>query len=181
MENKELREMYEDFCNLNNRTIEDKNRKGIMPVCVIIEENGKESIIGFQFSNYEEKRMAREFLFKTLLEKKIAGYILIQDAKMTMMDKKTGKTEVSDVVMRSLFSKNNLKIKEVVTYDDKQRKIIKTMKLLDSEKKDGDVEKVVDEWDLYGEWFDEENPEHRKIQEDYSKYKKGHKEEYGGI
>ena len=156
MENKELRSIFEEFCKMNDTIIEDKDRNGIMPVCIIIQED-KADIIGFQFGNYEEKRMAREFLFKTILNQKTKGYVLMQDAKMTCVNKSDlGKGgEVKDVVMRSLFSPN-LRIKECIIYDDKEKKILERQKITDSEKKDGMMDDgtavaMVDEWDLYSE------------------------------
>jgi hypothetical protein len=192
MKNTELRELYEDFCKANNQIIEDKNRDDILPICVIIEEDENDKtkpkcgIIGFQQSNYEEKRMAREFLFKTIMEKKTIGYILIQDAKMTCMEKSPlgDKHEVKDVVIRGFYSPK-LKLKEFVVYDNAKKKIIEVMKITDSEKQDGDMDKdgskVIDEWDLYGEWWDEENPKHRKINQDYAKYKRENPEKYGTL
>jgi hypothetical protein len=167
---------------MNDKIIEDKSRNGIIPICAIIEED-KVSIIGFPFGNYEEKRMAREFLFKTILNKKTKGYILMQDAKMTCVDKsKLGDGEVKDVVMRSLFSPN-FKIKEFIIYDNKERKILEIQKITDTEKKDGimddgEVKAMVDEWDLYSEWFDKDNLEHQEIYKWYEKWKRDNEDKF---
>lgn len=189
-DNKQLREIYEQFCDVNNKIIENKSRDIIVPICILITEsknNNKKydcSIIGFRHRNYEEKQMARKYLFKTITESKTKGYILIQDAKMTCMAKSSigDKNEVKDVVMRGLYSPN-LIIKECVVYDEKERKIIETMKLTDTENKNGESNKdgaknMIDDWNLYGEWFDEDNPEHNRICNEFNKFKQEHKDKY---
>jgi hypothetical protein len=107
-DNKQLREIYEQFCDVNNKIIENKSRDGIMPVCILITNKKYDcSIIGFRHRNYEEKQMARKYLFKTITESKTKG-----------------------------------------------------------------------DWNLYGEWFDEDNPEHNRICNKYNKFKQEHKDKY---
>jgi len=187
MENKKLREIFEHFTEMSDKIIEDKNRGGIMPVCIIIQED-KADVIGFPFGSYEEKRMAREFLFKAILNQKTKAYILIQDAKMTCVQKSDlGKGgEVKDVVMRSLYSPN-FKIKEFAIYNEDERKIISKEKIFDSEEKDGMVDKekplkMVDEWDLWGLcWDKEDNPQYKEVQEWYEKWKRDNADKFSGL
>jgi hypothetical protein len=191
MNNKQLRELFEDFSKVSDKIIEDKKRKGIQAVCIILEKNENEDendcnkiLVPLSYMNYQEKVETRNSLFRIIMEKKIEGYILVQDAKMTIIDKKEPTKEpiVQDVVLRGLYS-NKLKIKEAVIYDDKKRIILEKNKLLDNEDKKitKELKGVIDEWDIYGEWWDKDNTEHKKFMEDYIKFKKENPDKFEGV
>jgi hypothetical protein len=195
----DLRKTFEDLCKANDMMIESKDRNGLLPVCFIIEDDGKGGenikIIGFKFTNYQEKIMARNLLMKIILSQNTKGYILMLDAKMTIMGKgsddnndeadkleKIGKVgEVKDVVIRSLCSPK-LRIKEIVIYDDETRKIIEKMPILDSEKPEiNDYDKYTDEWDLYSQHQDITDEETQKFHKRYSQFKKDNPDKFRGV
>lgn len=185
--NKELRKIYEELCLVNDKIIEQNSKTGIIPMCFILEEDEndvgkfKASAIAFPFSDYIEKRMAREMLKKLILSKKTKGYILFLDAKITIGDMNNpNEREVKDCVLRSLFTPN-MKIKGMCVYDEDTGKIITKDVFIDTEKGIGKDWKAVDEWDLYGEWFDEDDEKVKKIQKEYDDYKEKNPDKYKGI
>lgn len=178
----ELRKIFEDLCKANDLIIENKNRSGLMPVCFIIEDNGNDKtqikVIAFPFGSYQEKIRMKELLMKIILSNKTKGYILFLDTKMTTMNKENNVEKIQDCVIRNLCSPK-LTIREAIIYDEEKRKIIEKIKVLDTDDKtETKYNGIIDEWDLYGKHFDEEDEEMNKKNEKYQKYKEDNPDKY---
>lgn len=166
---KQLLKIYKNFKEANDKII--KEGKSILPFCFMIDENNKIEIIILRFSNAYEKEKEKDILLKYLATNKIKGYILILDTKMTLIDLKTNKNVVNDVVVRSLYTSKET-IREFVVYEKK--KIIKKLDI-------NGMNMKYDEWGLWDKKYDENNEEDKKIVENYQKFKDENKEKYKGI
>jgi hypothetical protein len=179
----QLRKDFTSFGEVNDKIIENKARKGIMNVAIILNKYLNPEIISLNFKDYNEKMMIKEALKQIVANKEVNGYITIFDTKITKINKKTNNyEEVQDCVVRSLCSPA-LNIKEIIIYDEKTRKIISKEILCDSDLPEHKeiLEKMRDEWNLWGIPFDNENKEDIKMQKEYSKFKRENPEKYRGV
>lgn len=175
---KELREFFNEQDKVSDKMIE--SFKDFLNVCCLLKKDDKDfitgEVIGLKFRTYDEKEKIREHLKKYILSKQIIGYVLCLDTKLTIMDK-TNKKEpvVKDGVMKILCSPY-LRIQKCSVYDNETRQIIERQELLDTDKDDS--YKVFSEWDLYGEYGN--NDDNKEIDK-YEKFKKDNPHLYKDI
>lgn len=170
MIDKDIMDIFKDLCEKNNEIIK-KERNSFMPICVIVEKNNKITILGMIFTTPEEKEKMKKHVLSLIVNKSIRCYILIMDAKMTMADCITGKSEVFDVSIRQIYTPKEKHIEIAKYKDGKISDVI-------SPKDDWNFKS---EWDLWGAHFDKENPEDKKILEDYKKFKRDNPDKYRGL
>lgn len=159
---KKILKIFEDIKKKNDEIIEKSD--SILSVCCLIKKDYSLDLIGFRHRNYEEKIMYKEMLKKIIISQKIYGYILIQDVKMTTINKKTNETKIQDAVIRQLYTPKE-KIIEAVIYKDKR--ILKKMDLSDGET----------EWNIWGKGLDIDD----KIVKEYNQIKKDNPEDYKDV
>lgn len=164
IKDKKLIELFNDFCKKNDEEV--KNKEEFMPMCITINKDYSINIIAFPFSDQDEKIKMREMLKKLVAVQNIRGYILIQDAKQTKVNQKTGEREVSDIAMRQLFTPKFV-ISRMQEYCDGVLGEMNEM----TDRKD-----MSNKWDL---WNCVE--EDKYTDKEYSKYKAEHPELYKGV
>lgn len=167
IQDKELLENFKRLCKENDKMIKDKNIRQIQPICFLIPKEGKPTAIMMVWENSEEKERMKQALKKAILMQPIKAYVLIFDTKITMLNQKTGEREVSDAIMRSIYTPKAKK-QQAVLYKD--HKITKKMTF---------PQKIrnPDEWDLWGEGIDADSKENKA----YQRYKKENPEKYGDL
>ena len=166
-QDKKLIELFEDFCKKNDEEV--KNKVEFMPMCITISKDYSINITAFVFNSQNDKIKMREMLKQFIAVQNIKGYILIQDAKVTKVNQKTGERQVSDVAMRQLFTPK-FAINRMQEYCDGV--LGKMIEMTD--RKD-----MRNEWDIWNKVeHDEKSDEYIK---EYSKYKSEHPELYKGV
>lgn len=115
----DIMKIFKEISKINDMYIKAGN---IMPTCFMLDKGKISTMIGMAYRSSKEKEFVREQIKKYVLKNGVKAYILMQDAIMTMIDKKTGKHETIDVIIRSIFTPKD-KYLEILYYKDK--KIIK--------------------------------------------------------
>ena len=149
---------FREISKINDNLI--RNGTSIQPMCFMLDKGKVLVTIGMAYGNSRKKEIIREQIKKYVLENGIKAYILIQDSLMTKIDKKTGKHETIDVIMRTIFMPNDQYL-EIVQY--KNKKIIK--KTIMTNDKDF---KFRSEWNVWNntEIKDYNNEEYQKIKKE---------------
>ena len=148
---------YRSICKSNDELIK---LGSITPMCFLIKKDNTITAIAMIFKNGDEKIAMRNILKKFILKRRTRAYILMQDSIMTMIDKKTGKHETKDVIIRTIFTPKE-KYMEIVEY--KNKKIIKK-KVITSK----DSMKFSSEWNIWEdvEFDNYDNEAYQKIKRD---------------
>lgn len=168
---RKLLSIFKEICEINDKIIE---KQEVQPMCFLISKKYKLTPVLFSFKNQEEKQILRGKIKKLLLELNLKGYILIMDAKMTMFDKTKKKAEVTDVILRNLYTAKEVR-REWVTY--KNKKIVSKKKMpIDRRDKKFSMQ---DEWDLWGVGVDSKG--FKKEGFDYHHFKMANKKLYDGV
>lgn len=120
MKNKLLNE-FKQICKINDNIIREE--KNVIPMAFIFRKNLTADMIPLKFENHNQKELLRTILLQHIAKiPELEGYITVMDSKATIINKITNKTEVSDCVVRSLYTKKTIR-QEIVFYKD--NKIIK--------------------------------------------------------
>jgi hypothetical protein len=167
MIDEKVMKMFEGIIKINKNMILEK--KHFSPMCAIIEEGYKMSVVVMPLSDYKSKEMTREFLKKFVLSKKTIAYMIGMDARMTMMDMNDrSKAVVKDALVNSIFSPRDNLVK-VMIYDEKDGK-----RFIESEMDDdsGQQNSVWNVWNMHDE------DEIKDIEEDYAKFKKDNPDKF---
>jgi len=169
-------EIFERMCRTNDALIENPKINSLLPMGAIITSEGNLELFGLMFRNYEEKIRIKKSLFDKILSQKIKGYIVLLDAKMTKMDLEGKKCEVVDCMVRGLYTPQKT-IKRFCFY--KNHKILHEENKKFQEKTEKMNMPSTDEWDLFNSsHFDDDDPELKKLNEIYQKFKKENPEKF---
>lgn len=154
-----LLEIYKSIKEINNDLIK-KTTETTVFTCFMINEDYSIIPVVLTFGDTEQKRASKNLLKRILLNRRIKGYVIISEVKMTMINKTdNNKNVVKDAVMRNLYT---AKEKRVELIDRKTLKIL--LKIPLSKMKD-----FKDDWDLWGqspEFDSEENERYQKFKEE---------------
>ena len=123
MKDEKLKQVFKEIVEMNKTLLQ--RRGGFTPTCFLIDENYNYStMIIMHFDSSDGKIAMRNKLKKFIAERKIKGYIIAMDAKMTIIDKKKEPKfeKVVDTLIHTLFAPQENIIHSAIY--NKQRKFI---------------------------------------------------------
>lgn len=181
---KELK-IFGEICKVNDALILDKTTNSLLPIGAIIYEDYSMEMIGMVFTNTKEKLIVKKFLFDKILSKKIRGYIIMLDAKMTKMDMDGKNGVVRDVVVRGLYTPKKT-IKKFCFYKDhkilhEENKKFEEEFNFNSKKISSSPLSSIDEWDLFNSPHFEDSEESKKLMGKYADFKKQNPKDFKDI
>jgi len=168
IKDEKMKQVWEAIIETNKKYLQTHD--GFTPVCFLITPNYHIETMMMVFNNNQAKEIMKQKIKKVILSKRLRGYILCMDTKITEINMTTGNMEqVSDALIHNLFTPKE-SIVHVIVYDPTTKEITKEYE---------ENQKIVSDWNVWD--YEKRTKEQEKIVQDYFDFKEKNPDKYKGV